>query len=95
MSEPLKQHQHEEEKHLENQEAQPRFQEFQAFNTDSNKLSELLFFARIAFFGIITVLISFAFLVLNIKPIWSFVMASILSLAVTVSLSHVIKSFRQ
>lgn len=90
MPTPLKQHKKLEERHYQEDNA-PKFQEFDHRNA---KLKELMFFARIALFGISTVVISFFLLVLNLAPIWAFLFASLISLAITSAVSSIIWSLR-
>ncbi len=96
MPTPLKQHKKLEERHYQEDNA-PKFQEFQEFQEIDHrnaKLKELMFFARIALFGISTVVISFFLLVLNLAPIWAFLFASLISLAITSAVSSIIWSLR-
>lgn len=74
------------------QESQGKFQDFQEFNCQSAKLKELVFFARIACFSLITVLFAFVLLVMNLAPILAFLFASIISLGITSLLAKGIKS---
>lgn len=90
MPTPLKQHKELEERHYQEDNA-PKFQEIDHRNA---KLKELMFFARIALFGISTVVISFFLLVLNLAPIWAFLFASLISLAITSAVSSIIWSLR-
>ena len=90
MPTPLKQHKELEERHYQEDNA-PKFQEFQEIDHRNAKLKELMFFARIALFGISTVVIS---LVLNLAPIWAFLFASLISLAITSAVSSIIWSLR-
>ena len=53
-----------------------------------------MFFARIALFAISTVVVSFFLLVLNLAPIWAFLFASLISLAITSAVSSIIWSLR-
>ncbi|MGT2959667.1 DUF3270 domain-containing protein [Streptococcus caballi] len=75
--------------------SEPKFQEFQEFNTNSAKFRELLFFARIAFFGVTTVVIAFMLLALNLAPLWAFLFALLASLAITSAVSTLIWSLKQ
>lgn len=93
MPTPLKQHEEFEERHYQEDNA-PKFQEFQEIDHRNAKLKELMFFARIALFGISTVVISFFLLVLNLAPIWAFLFASLISLAITSAVSSIIWSLR-
>ena len=85
MPTPLKQHKdlEEQEQHLQVDDT-PKFYEFQEINHRSAKLKELMFFARIALF----------LLVLNLAPIWAFLFASLISLAITSAVSSIIWSLR-
>lgn len=74
------------------QESQGKFQDFQEFNGQSAKLKELVFFARIAGFSLITVLFAFVLLVMNLAPVLAFLFASIISLGITSLLAKGIKS---
>ncbi|HHJ7053021.1 TPA: DUF3270 domain-containing protein [Streptococcus pyogenes] len=74
------------------QESQSKFRDFQEFNGQSAKLKELVFFARIASFSLITVLFAFVLLVMNLAPMFAFLFASIISLGITSSFAKVIKS---
>lgn len=94
MTAPLKQH-HTVEHKSQKEDARPKFKEFQEFNSNNAKLRELLFFARIALFGISTVLISFFLLVLNLTPLWAFTLAMLASLAITSTISSIIWSLKQ
>ncbi|SFR74346.1 Protein of unknown function [Streptococcus equinus] len=95
MPTPLKQHKdlEEQERHLQVDDT-PKFYEFQEINHRSAKLKELMFFARIALFAISTVVVSFFLLVLNLAPIWAFLFASLISLAITSAVSSIIWSLR-
>ncbi|TDE71793.1 DUF3270 family protein [Streptococcus vicugnae] len=93
MSTPLKQHKELEEQHLQENDT-PKFYEFQEINHRSAKLKELMFFARIALFSVSTVVVSFFLLVLNLAPIWAFLFASLISLAITSAISSIIWSLR-
>ena len=85
MSKPLRQqHDFEEEKLQEDM--SPKFQEFQEFNPNHAKLDELKFFARIALFGVLTVVTAFFLLVLNLAPLWAFIISGFLSLAISSAL---------
>ena len=81
MPAPLKQHHDDEQENLQ-PDASPKYKEFQEFNSNSAKLRELVFFARIALFSVTTVLIAFLLLVLNLSAIWAFVLALLSSLAI-------------
>lgn len=70
--------------------SQQKFQEFQDLNGHSSKLKELIFFARIAVFSLITVLFAFVLLVMNLAPVWAFLIASAISLVITSFLSKAI-----
>lgn len=85
MPTPLEQRQQKQE-----QVSQQKFQEFQDLNGHSSKLKELIFFARIAVFSLITVLFAFVLLVMNLAPVWAFLIASAISLAITSFLSKAI-----
>ncbi|WP_283265638.1 DUF3270 domain-containing protein [Streptococcus dysgalactiae] len=74
------------------QESQGKFQDFQEFNGQSAKLKELVFFAWIACFSLITVLFAFVLLVMNLAPVLAFLFASIISLGITSLLAKGIKS---
>lgn len=95
MPTPLKQHKdlEEQEQHLQVDDT-PKFYEFQEINHRSAKLKELMFFTRIALFAISTVVVSFFLLVLNLAPIWAFLFASLISLAITSAVSSIIWSLR-
>lgn len=75
--------------------AEPKFQEFQEFNSNSAKLRELLFFARIALFGVTTVVVAFMLLALNLSPLWAFSFALLVSLAITSAVSSLIWSLKR
>lgn len=71
----------------------PKFQEFpKNAHTNSNNKKELFFFMRVAFFGVSTVMISFFLLVLNLAPIWSFLLAFGISLAI-LSIGNYVMTF--
>lgn len=93
MPTPLKQHKDLEDQHLQAEDA-PKFYEFKEINHKSAKFKELMFFARIALFAISTVVVSFFLLVLNLAPIWAFLFASLISLAITSAVSSIIWSLR-
>jgi hypothetical protein len=69
----------------------PKFQEFQNINNNSAKFNELIFFARIALFGISTVLVAFLLLVWDFSPFLAFLVASLAGLVVTTIISTLIK----
>ncbi|MGT2958771.1 hypothetical protein A9Q68_04220 [Streptococcus bovimastitidis] len=72
---------------------EPKYQDFQEYNSQSSKLEELLFFARVAIFSMITVLIAFVLLAMNLAPIWAFFISSLISYGATSSLTKSIHSF--
>ena len=90
---PLKKDHQEEQEFHDN--TSPEFQEFQQFDSNSAKLKELVFFARIALFAISTVIVTFFLLVFNLVPIWAFLFASLISLAVTSTISTFIWSIKR
>lgn len=53
----------------------------------TSKFRELIFFARIALFAIITVCVAFLLLILNLPTILVFVLATLISLAITSTLT--------
>ncbi|MGT2935784.1 DUF3270 domain-containing protein [Streptococcus castoreus] len=91
MPAPLKKH-HELEDYDLSQESQDKFRDFQDFSGQSAKLSELVFFVRVASFSLITVLFAFVLLVMNLAPVWAFLFASIMGLGITSLLSKGIKT---
>lgn len=93
MPTPLKQHKEFEKGHYQEEHA-PKFQEFQSVDYKSAKLKELLFFVRIALFSISIVVISFFLLFLNLAPVWTFLFAPFISLAITSAVSKMIWSLR-
>lgn len=72
----------------------PKYREFQELNSNSAKFRELVFFARLATFSILTVLTCFILLSLNIQALWAFLLAILISTAITSSISHLIVSIK-
>ncbi|MGT2801971.1 Protein of unknown function [Streptococcus henryi] len=75
--------------------ASPKYQEFHEIDTNSAKLRELVFFARIACFGTLTVFIAFMLLVANFSSIGAFSLAILLSLIITTVVSSIISSLKR
>ncbi|EHI70247.1 DUF3270 domain-containing protein [Streptococcus ictaluri] len=94
MPAPLKNHNAFEDQELQDN-SQSKFQDFQDINGHNAKLKELIFFARIAVFSLITVLFAFVLLVMNLTPVWAFLFASLIGLASTSLLAKTLKSFLQ
>lgn len=92
MPRPLKKHE-ELNHHEPHQDTYRQFQDFKDISNHSAKLKELIFFGRIAIFSLVTVLFAFVLLVMNLTPLWAFLFASTLSLAVTSMMTKIIKSF--
>lgn len=72
----------------------PKYQEFQELNSNSAKFRELVFFARVAIFSIMSVLSCFILLSLGIEVIWAFLLAVLISTALTSTLSYFIFSMK-
>lgn len=80
---PLRKENHDEHVQVESQQ---KYQTFQDFN-HSEKFRELIFFARIALFSILTVCISFGLLMLKLPTLLVFLFAILISLAITSTVS--------
>ncbi|MGT2887616.1 DUF3270 domain-containing protein [Streptococcus didelphis] len=91
MPAPLKKHQDFDHVELENQQ-EPKFQDFQEVNHHSGKFQELVFFARLAVFSLMTVLFAFVLLTMNLAPIWAFLLSSIISYALTSLIARALKN---
>ena len=80
-----------------NQESQnqPKYQEFYQVDTQSAKLRELLFFARIALFSISSVLLTFLFLTMGMGTLVAFSLAVLLGIAITSTISTFILSMKK
>lgn len=72
----------------------PKYREFQELNSNSAKFRELVFFARVAIFSIMSVLSCFILLSLNIGVVWAFLLAVLISTALTSTLSYFIFSMK-
>ncbi|PZO93481.1 MAG: DUF3270 domain-containing protein [Streptococcus pyogenes] len=93
MSAPLKQyHDYEEDVHVEDS---PKFHEFPVKQSQPSgaKLQEVFFFAKVATFSLVAVLFAFVLLALNLAPLWSFLIAGLISLGITSFLSHTVAAF--
>lgn len=77
------------------QDLEPKYQEFYEVDTQSAKLRELLFFARITLFCISAVLLSFLFLTLGLGTLFSFALAVLLSIAITSTVSTFVLSMKK
>ncbi|EGJ26786.1 DUF3270 domain-containing protein [Streptococcus porcinus] len=73
--------------------SEPKFQDFQNLSSQKTKLDELLFFARIAFFSMVTVFFAFVLLAMHLAPLWAFLFSSLLSYGTTLAISKIIHSF--
>ena len=74
---------------------QPKYQEFYQVDTQSAKLRELLFFARIALFSISSVLLTFLFLTMGMGTLVAFSLAVLLGIAITSTISTFILSMKK
>ncbi|MGT2925958.1 DUF3270 domain-containing protein [Streptococcus cuniculipharyngis] len=72
----------------------PKYREFQELNSNSAKFRELVFFARVAIFSIMTVLICFVLLSLGIQSLWAFLLSLLISFALNSTLSYFIFSMK-
>lgn len=72
----------------------PKYREFQELNSNSAKFRELVFFARVAIFSILSVLSCFILLSLKIGVAWAFLLAILISTALTSTLSYFIFSMK-
>ncbi|MGT2808148.1 DUF3270 family protein [Streptococcus iniae] len=70
----------------------PKYQDFQELNNHSAKLEELFFFGRITIFSLITVLLAFALLAMQLAPFWAFLFSSALSYGLTSLIAKTLKS---
>ncbi|EHI74233.1 Protein of uncharacterised function (DUF3270) [Streptococcus criceti] len=75
--------------------SQQKYQEFYQVDTQSAKLRELLFFARIALFCISSVLLSFLFLTMGWGTVVSFSLAILLGIAITSTVSTFVLSMKK
>ncbi|MGT2930286.1 DUF3270 family protein [Streptococcus dentasini] len=75
--------------------SEPKYQEFYEIDTQSAKLRELLFFARIALFSISSVLLTFLFLALGLGTLVSFTLALLLGIAITSTISTFVLSMKK
>ena len=72
----------------------PKFKTFQYIDHENERFQELVFFARIASFAVLTVIVSFFLLALHLAPLWSFLFASLISLATIVGVPRMIRSIK-
>ncbi|TWS94192.1 MULTISPECIES: DUF3270 family protein [unclassified Streptococcus] len=72
----------------------PKYREFQELNSNSAKFRELVFFARVTIFSILSVLSCFVLLSLEIGVGWAFLLAILISTALTSTLSYFIFSMK-
>ncbi|EHJ52580.1 DUF3270 domain-containing protein [Streptococcus macacae] len=72
----------------------PKYQEFQDFDDSRTKLRELIFFARLAFFCIVTILTCFILLVAKFPPLFAFPSALLISWGVTAAVKSAFKHFK-
>lgn len=90
----VKQERHEELKEEQLVSYSPKYKEFQELNSNSAKFRELVFFARVAIFSIMTVLLCFILLSLKMQTLWAFLLALLISTALNSTLSYFIFSMR-
>ena len=65
------------------EESMPKYQEFQDFDDNRTKLDELIFFAKLAFFCVTTILVCFILLVAKFSPTFAFPLAMLISWGIT------------
>ena len=94
MPTPLKQHHEPNEDLQQKQNSSPKFKTFQYIDHENERFQELVFFARIASFAVLTVIVSFFLLALHLAPLWSFLFASLISLATIVGVPRLIRSIQ-
>lgn len=80
---PLRKEKHDEQNHVHAQEKYHTFQDF-SYNA---KFRDLIFFARITLFAILTIFTAFVLLTLNLPTILVFLFSILISLAVTSTVS--------
>ena len=61
----------------------PKYQEFQDFDDSRTKLDELIFFAKLAFFCVVTILTCFILLVAKFSPVFAFPLSLLISWGIT------------
>lgn len=67
---------------------QAKFQEYQAYDDTKEKVKELIFFAKLAFFCVVTVLTAFMLLSAKLSPAFAFPLAMLTSFGATKGLSQ-------
>ena len=94
MPTPLKQHHEPNEDLQQKQNSSPKFKTFQYIDHENERFQELVFFARIASFAVLTVIVSFFLLALHLATHWTFLFASLNNLATIVGVPRMIKSIK-
>ncbi len=70
----------------------PRYHDFNEISNQSAKLQELIFFASIGFFSLVTVFFAFVLLALNLVPFLAFIFSGLMSFGVTKVVSNYLKT---
>lgn len=68
--------------------AQPKYQDYQVYDDTKEKVKELIFFAKLAFFCVVTVLTVFVLLSAKLSPVFAFPLAMLISFGATNLVGH-------